>query len=163
MGMTSGAGRAPAVPLREDGSPARLLVVDDEESLADLLVEALSFQGYDVTAARTGLEALDAVEAARPDLIVLDVNMPGLDGFEVVRRLRSGEEALPVIMLTTSDDPKDIGASYSCGVNGYVLKPSRFEDLLALIRDLCAYWLTWNQTAPPTLPTRGEPDSSVPC
>ncbi|MEU6857362.1 response regulator transcription factor [Glycomyces sp. NPDC046736] len=131
--MTSTSGPAgavpPAVPLRGDGSPARLLVVDDEESLADLLVEALSFQGYAVTAARNGTEALAAVESERPDLVILDVNMPGLDGFAVADRMRAAGDTTPIIFLTARTAPDDLREGYGSGGDDYLMKPFRLEEL----------------------------------
>ncbi|WP_166659610.1 response regulator transcription factor [Glycomyces sp. NRRL B-16210] len=131
--MTSSSGPAgaapPAVPLRGDGSPARLLVVDDEESLADLLVEALSFQGYAVTAARSGTEALAAVESDRPDLVILDVNMPGIDGFGVADRLRASGDQTPIIFLTARTAPDDLRDGYGSGGDDYLMKPFRLEEL----------------------------------
>ncbi len=131
--MTSTSGPAgavpPAVPLRGDGSPARLLVVDDEESLADLLVEALSFQGYTVSAARSGTEALTAVESVRPDLVILDVNMPGLDGFAVADRMRASGDATPIIFLTARTAPDDLRDGYGSGGDDYLMKPFRLEEL----------------------------------
>ncbi|THV29162.1 response regulator transcription factor [Glycomyces paridis] len=117
------------MPLRGDGSSARLLVVDDEESLADLLVEALSFQGYAVTAARSGTEALAAVEADRPDLVILDVNMPGLDGFAVADRLRASGDQTPIIFLTARTAPGDLRDGYGSGGDDYLMKPFRLEEL----------------------------------
>ncbi|GAB3237803.1 response regulator transcription factor [Glycomyces halotolerans] len=119
----------PEVPVRSDGSPARLLVVDDEESLADLLVEALSFQGYDVDSAGTGTTALAAVEERRPDLIILDVNMPGLDGFSVAERLRSNGDRTPIIFLTARTAPGDLREGFGSGGDDYLMKPFRLEEL----------------------------------
>ena len=131
--MSSSGGPAgatpPEVPLRSDGSPARLLVVDDEESLADLLVEALSFQGYDVAAAASGTAALAAVEDSRPDLIILDVNMPGLDGFGVAERLRANGDQTPIIFLTARTAPDDLREGYGSGGDDYLMKPFRLEEL----------------------------------
>ncbi|MEU5155901.1 response regulator transcription factor [Glycomyces sp. NPDC021274] len=131
--MTSTSGPAgatpPAVPLRGDGSPARLLVVDDEESLADLLVEALSFQGYDVTAARSGTEALASLEKVRPDLVILDVNMPGLDGFGVADRMRASGDETPIIFLTARTAPSDLRDGFGSGGDDYLMKPFRLEEL----------------------------------
>ncbi len=119
----------PAVPLRPDGSPARLLVVDDEESLADLLVEALSFQGYEVTSAASGTAALAAVDASRPDLIILDVNMPGIDGFGVADRLRSTGDRTPIVFLTARTAPGDLREGFGSGGDDYLKKPFRLEEL----------------------------------
>ncbi|THV37113.1 response regulator transcription factor [Glycomyces buryatensis] len=117
------------MPLRPDGSPARLLVVDDEESLADLLVEALSFQGYEVAAARSGTEALASVDSSRPDLIILDVNMPGLDGFGVADRLRATGDQVPIIFLTARTAPDDLREGFGSGGDDYLMKPFRLEEL----------------------------------
>ncbi|WP_084546517.1 response regulator transcription factor [Glycomyces arizonensis] len=131
--MTSSSGPAaatpPEVPLRPDGSAARLLIVDDEESLADLLVEALSFQGYDVASAASGTAALAAVDASRPDLIILDVNMPGLDGFGVAERLRSTGDKTPIIFLTARTTPDDLREGFGSGGDDYLMKPFRLEEL----------------------------------
>ncbi|MCH7229883.1 response regulator transcription factor [Glycomyces sp. L485] len=131
MSSTSGPAGAtpPEVPLRSDGSAARLLVVDDEESLADLLVEALSFQGYDVASAPSGAEALAAVDTSRPDLIILDVNMPGLDGFAVADRLRSTGDKTPIIFLTARTAPDDLREGFGSGGDDYLMKPFRLEEL----------------------------------
>ena len=131
MTSTSGPASAvpPEVPLRTDGTPPRLLVVDDEESLADLLVEALSFQGYEVSSAASGTAALASIEAVRPDLVILDVNMPGLDGFAVAERLRSSGDQTPIIFLTARTAPDDLREGYGSGGDDYLMKPFRLEEL----------------------------------
>jgi two-component system OmpR family response regulator len=114
---------------RPDGSPARLLVVDDEKVLVDLLGDALRFAGYEVHAASTGLEALRVAADVRPDLLVLDVNLPDLDGFEVCRRLRTDGDEVPVIFLTARDDPSDLRTGFTRGGDDYVTKPFSLEEL----------------------------------
>jgi two-component system OmpR family response regulator len=114
---------------RSDGSPTRLLVVDDEQSLVDLLGDALRFAGYEVQAARNGHEALRAVAQIEPDLVVLDVNMPDVDGFEVCRRLRREGRNVPVIFLTARDDPADLRTGFTRGGDDYVVKPFSLEEL----------------------------------
>ena len=114
---------------RPDGSPARLLVVDDEESLVDLLGEALRFAGYEVQAARNGVEALRIAAEAQLDLLVLDVNLPDLDGFEVCRRLRRDGAEVPVIFLTARDDPADLRTGFTRGGDDYMTKPFSLEEL----------------------------------
>jgi two-component system OmpR family response regulator len=117
-------------PLRRpDGSPARLLVVDDEEALVDLLGDALRFAGYDVVVARAGFEALRMVGEAAPDLLVLDVNLPDIDGFEVCRRLRRDGDDVPVIFLTARDDPSDLRTGFTRGGDDYLTKPFSLEEL----------------------------------
>lgn len=108
---------------------ARLLVVDDEDSLLDLLGDALRFAGYDVTTARSGFEALRLAADHDPALILLDVNLPDLDGFEVCQRLRRDGADVPVIFLTARDDPSDLRAGFTRGGDDYVTKPFSLEEL----------------------------------
>lgn len=137
--------------LRPDGSPALLLVVDDEEALVDLLGDALRFAGYGVRTARDGFEALRAVADQEPDLVLLDVNMPDLDGFEVCRRLRADGETVPVIFLTARDDPADLRTGFGHGGDDYVTKPFSLEELdlrirAVLRRTMCATGLPAGET-----------------
>jgi two-component system OmpR family response regulator len=115
--------------VRPDGGPARLLVVDDEEALVDLLGDALRFAGYEVHVARNGFDALKVAADVRPDLLVLDVNLPDLDGFEVCHRLRRDGEQAPVIFLTARDDPADLRSGFTRGGDDYVTKPFSLEEL----------------------------------
>ncbi|NUT45802.1 MAG: response regulator transcription factor [Saccharothrix sp.] len=110
-------------------TPARLLVVDDEEPLADLLVDALGFAGYAVDVVHTGGEALTRARADVPDLVVLDVNLPDVDGFEVCRRLRRDGHDVPVLFLTARDDPADLRTGFTGGGDDYLTKPFRLEEL----------------------------------
>jgi two-component system OmpR family response regulator len=103
--------------------------VDDEQSLVDLLGDALRFAGYQVQSARNGHEALRAVAETEPDLVVLDVNMPDVDGFEVCRRLRREGRNVPVIFLTARDDPADLRTGFTRGGDDYVVKPFSLEEL----------------------------------
>jgi two-component system OmpR family response regulator len=120
----------PAEALRRaDGAPARLLVVDDEDSLVHLLHDALRFAGYEVAMARTGREALEAVRETAPDLVVLDVMLPDLDGFEVCRRLRRDGNDVPVVFLTARDDPEGLRTGYTGGGDDYLTKPFSLEEL----------------------------------
>jgi two-component system OmpR family response regulator len=110
----------------------RILIVDDEEPIRELLTTALRFTGYQVESAASGLEALRAVANA-PDLIVLDVTLPDLDGFEVCRKIRSGGDLTPVIFLTARDDASDLRAGFSRGGDDYLTKPFSLEELLLRI------------------------------
>ncbi|MGH9031719.1 MAG: response regulator transcription factor [Acidimicrobiia bacterium] len=121
--------RQPDTVTRPDGSPVRLLVVDDEEALVDLLGDALRFAGYEVHTAATGFEALRRAAELGPDLMVLDVNLPDLDGFEVCRRLRRDGEDVPVVFLTARDEPGDLRAGFTHGGDDYVTKPFSLEEL----------------------------------
>ncbi len=114
---------------RADGSPARLLVVDDEEALLDLLGDALRFAGYEVHTARAGFEALRSAADLGPDLLVLDVNLPDLDGFEVCQRLRRDGSDVPIVFLTARDDPADLRTGFTRGGDDYVTKPFSLEEL----------------------------------
>jgi two-component system, OmpR family, response regulator len=112
----------------------RVLVVDDEQSITDLLSMALRYEHFDVRVAHGGRQALDAVEDFDPDLIVLDVMMPGIDGFEVARRLRNSELHLPILFLTARDTTEDKVRGLSLGGDDYMTKPFSVEELVARIR-----------------------------
>lgn len=111
----------------------RILVVDDEESLRDLVTTALEFVGHEVATAADGLEALAAVPTFVPDLIVLDVNMPHLDGLEVCRRLRADGDATPIVFLTARDAPRDIVEGLAAGADDHLAKPFHLQVLIARI------------------------------
>jgi two-component system OmpR family response regulator len=108
---------------------ANILVVDDEESLIDLVSSALRFAGYEVRTADNGFDALRAVKEHTPDLVVLDVNMPEMDGFEVCRRLRRDGNTVPVIFLTARDDIDDLRIGFRQGGDDYLTKPFSLEEL----------------------------------
>jgi two-component system, OmpR family, response regulator len=112
---------------------ARLLVVDDEPVIMELLAGALRFAGFDVLTAATGAEALRAAAASQPDLILLDVMMPGCDGFEVIRRIHDSGPRIPVIFLTARDTPHDRVAGLSLGGDDYITKPFSLDEMLARI------------------------------
>ncbi len=107
----------------------KVLVVDDEESLVDMLTTALRFTGYDVVSESSGFDALRAIKESRPDMIVLDVNMPDLDGFEVCRRIRRDGIDSPVILLTARDAAEDLRTGFSHGADDYLTKPFSLEEL----------------------------------
>jgi len=116
--------------------PARILVVDDDEAVTNMLRRALSFEGYGVTTARDGPEALRKALEWAPDLVVLDVMMPGLDGVEVCRRLRAGDPKLAILMLTAKDAVADEIVGLDAGADDYLVKPFSLEVLSARIRVL---------------------------
>ena len=113
---------------------ARLLVVDDEPSIVELLSETLRFAGFEVTTATDGEQAIVLAQERRPDLMVLDVMMPGLDGFEVVRRLRADSLRFPVLFLTARDSADDAITGLTIGADDYVTKPFSLGELVARIR-----------------------------
>jgi len=112
----------------------RILVVDDEESITDLLATALRYERFQVSVAHTGREALRAVGDFRPHLIVLDVMLPDWDGFEVTKRLADQRERVPVLFLTARDATGDRVRGLTLGGDDYVTKPFSLEELVARIR-----------------------------
>ena len=126
----------PAQLTKPDGSPIRVLVVDDEQSLTDLLRMALRYEGWDVRTAADGHAALAAVRDFRPDALVLDVMMPGLDGLEVLHRLRAQNDDTPVLFLTAKDSLDDRLAGLTAGGDDYVTKPFSLEEVVARLRGL---------------------------
>jgi two-component system response regulator MprA len=114
----------------------RILVVDDDRKLRDMLRRALEGAGFEVDAAEDGGRALAALSARAPDLVVLDVLMPGVDGLGVARRLRDRGDATPVLMLTARDAVPDRVAGLDAGADDYLVKPFSIDELLARIRAL---------------------------
>jgi two-component system OmpR family response regulator len=113
---------------------ARLLVVDDEPSIVELLSVSLRFAGFEVATATNGVDALNAARTFGPDLLVLDVMLPGLDGFEVARQLRSSGDQTPVLFLTAKDATEDRVQGLTLGGDDYVTKPFSLEEVVARIR-----------------------------
>jgi two-component system, OmpR family, response regulator len=113
---------------------ARVLVVDDEDSITDLVATALRYVGFEVAIASNGRQALERAASFRPELVVLDVMLPDLDGFEVVRRLRSDGVRVPIVFLTARDATEDKVAGLTIGGDDYVTKPFSLEELVARVR-----------------------------
>ncbi|GAA1047672.1 MULTISPECIES: response regulator transcription factor [Rothia] len=113
---------------------AKLLVVDDEPNILELLATSLRFAGFEVVTAANGREALEKAETENPDLAVLDVMMPDLDGFTVVRKLRSAGRLFPVLFLTAKDDTEDKVTGLTVGGDDYVTKPFSLDEVVARIR-----------------------------
>lgn len=114
-----------------------VLAVDDEEHITELIAMALGFNGFDVERVASGRAALAAIDRRRPDLILLDVMLPDLDGFEVTRRLRQGEGAgrkVPIIFLTARDATADKVEGLRLGVDDYVTKPFSIEELIERVK-----------------------------
>ena len=112
----------------------RILVVDDEEYLTDLLSTSLRFQGFEVLCAWSGFDALSVVASFAPDLILLDVTMPDIDGIEVCRRLRDSGNSVPVIFLTARDTKADLLSGFAIGGDDYITKPFSLEEVVVRIR-----------------------------
>jgi len=109
----------------------RLLLVDDEDNLRSMLEAALRHNDFEITSVATGREAIAAVDAVEPDLVLLDVMLPDLDGFEVCRRLRAGGNRTPVLFLTARDGTEDKVRGLTLGGDDYLVKPFSLEELVA--------------------------------
>ncbi len=133
-GMTGPRDRT--VMTRPDGSPIRVLVVDDEANLSDLLRMAMESEGWDARTAANGQEALNRIREFAPDLVVLDIMMPGLDGMEVLKRLRSAGNEVPVLFLSAKDAVEDRIAGISAGGDDYLTKPFNLEEVVVRLRGM---------------------------
>ncbi|WP_299051364.1 response regulator transcription factor [uncultured Nocardioides sp.] len=122
--------------VRADGSPLRVLVVDDEPNIAELLKMALRYEGWDVSVAHTGGNAVTTAKDVHPDVVVLDWMLPDLDGPEVLRRMRATDDDVPVLFLTARDSVEDRIAGLTVGGDDYVTKPFSLEEVVARLRAL---------------------------
>jgi two-component system OmpR family response regulator len=113
---------------------ARVLVVDDEDNITDLVSTALRYEGFEVDVHGNGRSALEAVGTFRPQLIILDVMLPDLDGFEMARRLQAGGRRVPILFLTARDATEDKVRGLTLGGDDYVTKPFSLEELVARVR-----------------------------
>ena len=118
---------------REDGARPSILVVEDEETIADFVSMGLEYAGFRVAVASDGTEALSAFRRTRPDMVILDVMLPGLDGFGVLRQLRLQSD-VPVVMLTARGEVDDRVQGLDLGADDYLAKPFKFKELLARVR-----------------------------
>jgi two-component system response regulator MprA len=114
----------------------RVLIVDDDEKIISMLRRSLAFEGYDVSTARNGLEALDFLFKHEAAMVVLDVMMPLLDGWEVCRRIRNSGSTIPILMLTARDEVQHRVHGLDVGADDYLVKPFALEELLARVRAL---------------------------
>ena len=114
----------------------RVLVVDDEPNIVDVISMALRYEGFEVASAGTGADAVAAFAEQRPALVVLDVMLPDVDGFEVARRLATAGDGVPIIFLTARDSTEDVVKGLTIGGDDYVTKPFSLEELVARIRTI---------------------------
>ena len=116
----------------------RVLVVDDEREFVDVVSEWLGTRGFDVLRAFNGIEGLERVYSDKPDLVILDVAMPGMNGYDVCRKLKIDEnfKNIPIVMLTAKFQPNDINFGIGMGANVYLTKPLELETLLNTVNDL---------------------------
>jgi len=129
------------VPNDSSETSARLLVVEDEPAISGFVRRGLIFEGYDVEVVETGRHALEAIRDRPPDLVILDLMLPEVDGIEVTRRVRAAETAehmprVPILMLTARDAVADRVAGLDVGADDYLVKPFDFDELLARVRAL---------------------------
>lgn len=113
-----------------------ILVIDDDDKITSMLRRNLAFEGYDVTTANNGAEGLKAYLSKEPDLVILDVMMPYIDGVEVCHRIRESGSQVPILMLTAKDDISDRVKGLDSGADDYLIKPFALEELLARARAL---------------------------
>ncbi|MFF7246263.1 response regulator transcription factor [Embleya sp. NPDC008237] len=123
-------------PAADTGTPPHILVVDDEPAVREALESSLRFEGYRVTLADEGVAALTAIAGDEPDLVLLDVLMPRMDGLTACRRLRARGDTLPVLMLTARDAVGDRVTGLDAGADDYLVKPFELDELLARVRAL---------------------------
>jgi DNA-binding response OmpR family regulator len=120
----------------EASAMQRVLVIDDDPSIASALKRGLAYQGFAVDTAQSGAEGLAIAREQPPDAVLLDVMMPGMDGYEVLRRLRAVDEQLPVLMVTAKDASTDQVQGLERGADDYIVKPFVFDVLVARLRAL---------------------------
>lgn len=113
-----------------------ILIVDDDEKIVSMFRRGLAFEGYEVQTASNGAEGLSKLMDKEPDIVVLDVMMPQIDGFEVCRRLREAGSKVPVLMLTAKDEVQSRVTGLDTGADDYLVKPFALEELLARVRAL---------------------------
>jgi two-component system OmpR family response regulator len=126
----------PSRTTRADGSPIRALVVDDEAMLTDLVRMAFKFEGWEVETAAAGRAALQIAREFQPDVVVLDIMLPDIDGMSVLSRLRASGHEMPVVFLTARDAMDDRVAGLMAGGDDYLTKPFSLDELLARVRGL---------------------------
>ena len=112
----------------------QIMVVDDEAGVRELVCDALRIAGFETLQASDGMSALTALRTAKPDLLIIDINMPLMDGFDLVERLRSQNDLTPVLMLSARSDRADITRGLSLGADDYVTKPFGLEELLLRVK-----------------------------
>src|SRR5690242_11903280 len=113
-----------------------ILVIEDDDAISDLLRRGLTYEGYKVSVALDGVTGLRMARDAPPDLVILDLMLPGLDGLEVLRRLRAADETLPILVLTARGTVSDRVAGLDSGADDYMVKPFSIDELLARVRTL---------------------------
>ena len=134
-----------------DGTKVRVLVVDDESNLTELLSMALRYEGWEIKSAGTGSSAVRIAKEFKPDAVVLDMMLPDFDGMEVLRRFRDDDPTLPVLFLTARDSVEDRIAGLTAGGDDYVTKPFSLEEVVARVRALLRRSVQLTEPSSPTL------------
>jgi len=111
-----------------------IMIVDDEGGVRELLRDTLRIAGYETLEADNGMSALTALRSSKPDLLIIDINMPLMDGFDLVERIRSTENLVPVLMLTARGEKQDIARGLTIGADDYVTKPFGLEELVLRVK-----------------------------
>src|SRR5918998_491436 len=122
--------------LRTDGSPIRVLLVDDERALTNLVKMALQYEGWEIDVAHDAREAVDKYRANAPDVLVLDIMLPDMDGLGVLQQIRDGDTYTPTLFLTARDSVVDRVTGLTAGGDDYMTKPFSLEELVARLRGL---------------------------
>ncbi|MCX2927523.1 response regulator transcription factor [Streptomyces sp. NEAU-W12] len=123
-------------PAEGDRDPQRILIVDDEPAVREALQRSLAFEGYGTEVAADGADALEKAAVYRPDLVVLDIQMPRMDGLTAARRIRATGDTTPILMLTARDTVGDRVTGLDAGADDYLVKPFELDELFARIRAL---------------------------
>lgn len=138
-----------------------ILLAEDDATDAEFFRRALSKLDTPptLTWCRNGLEALEGLRQREaneqfPRLAILDIKMPGMNGLELLAKIKSNDctKDLPVIIMSSSDEPQDISRAYDCGANGYLVKPNRFQDLRELVGSIACFWIKTNRLRPTIRP-----------
>jgi two-component system response regulator TrcR len=128
-------GRLPRI-YRADGSPIRILLVDDELTLTNLVTMALHYEGWEVDVAHNGEDAVAKFDANLPDVLILDIMLPEINGLQILRRVREAEHYTPTLFLTARDSVADRDTGLTAGADDYMTKPFSLEELVARLRGL---------------------------
>jgi len=119
----------------DKGESKKILVVDDEKAICEILEEFLSLFGHSVTSANSGADAIEVVHRARPDVVFLDIRMPGMSGLDVLKEIKALDSSVRVIMISAFGDEETESMARELGADGYIQKPVDLPDLLVLLKD----------------------------
>jgi len=121
--------------MMDKGESKKILVVDDEKAICEILEEFLSLFGHSVTSANSGADAIEVVRRASPDVVFLDIRMPGMSGLDVLKEIKALDSSIRVIMISAFGDEETESMARELGADGYIQKPVDLPDLLVLLKD----------------------------